>query len=133
MPKQTIMIVDDSPSFRKVLNLTLSEAGYGVVEACDGQDALSKLNGQHIHLLICDLAMPNMDGMEFLHKFRYLAAYRFTPIIVLSTDNRVEKKQEGREIGVKVWMVKPFQPERMLDAVSKLISGHRVDSSAAVN
>lgn len=127
MAKKNIMIVDDSPSLRKALNVTLSEAGYQVIEVCDDRearsllDALSLLDGMYVHLVICNLALPNMDGMAFLRELRQRSDYLFTPVIALSTDNWAEKKEEGREIGIKSWLVKPFQPEQILAAVSKLV------------
>jgi two-component system chemotaxis response regulator CheY len=120
MPK-TIMIIDDSISLRQVVSIALSNAGYEVIEACDGQDALSKLTGQKVHLMVCDVNMPHMDGITFLKALRELAAYRFTPVIMLTTEAGEEKKKEGQAAGAKAWVVKPFKPEQLLLAVSKLI------------
>ena len=120
MPK-TIMIVDDSTSLRQVVAITLKGAGYDVLEARDGEDALAKLTGQKIHLIISDVNMPIMDGFTFVRAAKQLAAYRFTPVIMLTTEAQESKNQEGREAGAKAWMVKPFQPGQMLAAVSRLI------------
>ena len=120
MPK-TIMIVDDSTSLRQVVAITLKGAGYDVLEARDGEDALAKLTGQKIQLIISDVKMPIMDGFTFVRAAKQLAAYRFTPVIMLTTEAQESKKQEGREAGAKAWMVKPFQPGQMLAAVSRLI------------
>ena len=116
-----IMIVDDSVSLRQVVSITLKGAGYEVLEAHDGNDALSKLKGQKIHLIISDVNMPNLDGIGFVKAAKQLPAYRFTPVIMLTTEGQESKKREGQAAGAKAWMVKPFQPAQMLAAVSKLI------------
>jgi two-component system, chemotaxis family, chemotaxis protein CheY len=118
---KTILIVDDSSSVRQVVTITLKRAGYDVVEACDGQDALSKLDGRKLHLIISDVNMPRLDGISLLKHIKEKAAYKFTPVIMLTTEAGEDKKQEGRVAGAKAWVVKPFQPEQMLAAVSKLI------------
>ena len=118
---KSILIVDDSASLRQVVNIALSGAGYTIIEACDGKDALSKLNGDKIHLIISDVNMPNMDGITFVKEVKKLANYKFTPIIMLTTESQADKKKEGQDAGAKAWVVKPFQPEQMLAAVSKLI------------
>lgn len=118
---KTILIVDDSSSLRQVVSITLKGAGYHVMEACDGRDALTKLNGQKIHLIISDVNMPNMDGITFVTEAKKLPAYKFTPIIMLTTEAGEAKKQAGQAAGARAWVVKPFQPAQMLSAVSKLI------------
>jgi two-component system chemotaxis response regulator CheY len=118
---KTILIVDDSASLRQVVSMTLKGAGYDVLEACDGRDALGKLGGQKVHLMISDVNMPNMDGITFVREVRKQAAYRFTPVIMLTTEVAEEKKRMGQDAGAKAWVVKPFQPQQMLAAVSKLI------------
>jgi two-component system chemotaxis response regulator CheY len=118
---KTVMVVDDSSSVRQVVSIALKSAGYEVIEACDGKDALAKLNGQKIHLMISDVNMPNMDGITLVKEVKKLASYRFTPIIMLTTESQEAKKQEGQAAGAKAWVVKPFQPAQMLAAVSKLI------------
>jgi two-component system, chemotaxis family, chemotaxis protein CheY len=118
---KNILIVDDSSSLRQVVSIALKGAGYGVIEACDGQDALSKLNGQKIHLIISDVNMPNMDGITFVTEAKKLPAYKFTPIIMLTTEAGEARVQAGQAAGAKAWVVKPFQPPQMLAAVSKLI------------
>ena len=118
---KTILIVDDSSSLRQVVSITLKGAGYTVIEACDGRDALTKLNGQKIHLIISDVNMPNMDGITFVTEAKKLPAYKFTPIIMLTTEAGEAKKQAGQAAGARAWVVKPFQPAQMLGAVSKLI------------
>ncbi|MFZ1767404.1 MAG: response regulator [Candidatus Nitrotoga sp.] len=118
---KAILIVDDSASVRQVVGIALKGAGYDVIEGCDGKDALTKLNGQKIHLIISDVNMPNMDGITFVKEVKKLANYKFTPIIMLTTESQEGKKQEGQAAGAKAWVVKPFQPAQMLTAVAKLI------------
>ena len=118
---KTILVVDDSSSMRQVVSMALKGGGFEVIEACDGKDALSKLNGQKIHLIISDVNMPNMDGISFVKEAKKLPGYKFTPIIMLTTESQEAKKQEGQAAGAKAWVVKPFQPAQMLTAVSKLI------------
>lgn len=117
---KTILVVDDSASLRQVVNIALSGAGYKVIEACDGKDALGKLNGEKINLVISDVNMPNMDGITFVKEMKKLANYKFTPVIMLTTESQEGKKAEGQAAGAKAWVVKPFQPAQMLAAVSKL-------------
>ncbi len=117
---KTIMVVDDSASLRQVVNIALTGAGYKVIEACDGRDALGKLNGEKINLVISDVNMPNMDGITFVKELKKLANYKFTPVIMLTTESQEGKKAEGQAAGAKAWVVKPFQPAQMLAAVSKL-------------
>jgi two-component system chemotaxis response regulator CheY len=121
MSEKTILIVDDSASLRQVVKIALKGAGYDVLEGCDGKDALSKMTGQKIHLIISDVNMPNMDGITFVKEVKKLANYKFTPIIMLTTESQEEKKAEGQAAGAKAWVVKPFKPEQMLGAVQKLI------------
>lgn len=120
MPK-TIMIIDDSISLRQVVGIALAGAGYEVLEACDGQDALAKLTGQKVHLMICDVNMPNLDGISFLKAIRLDPNYKFTPVIMLTTEAGEDKKREGQAAGARAWVVKPFRPEQLLVAVAKLI------------
>ncbi|MCF5902997.1 MULTISPECIES: response regulator [Aeromonas] len=118
---KTILIVDDSATIRQVVGMTLKGAGYEVMEASDGRDALNKLDGKKINLIISDVNMPNMDGITFVKEAKKLANYKFTPVIMLTTESQDSKKQEGQAAGAKAWVVKPFQPEQMLAAVAKLI------------
>lgn len=118
---KTIMVVDDSASLRQVVSIALKGAGYDTIEACDGKDALGKLTGQKIHLVISDVNMPNMDGITFVKNLKANPNYKFTPVIMLTTESQEGKKQEGKAAGVKAWVIKPFQPQQMLEAVSKLI------------
>jgi two-component system chemotaxis response regulator CheY len=116
-----ILIVDDSPSMRTVAGIALRGAGYEVLDAANGQEGLAKLDGERIHLIISDVNMPVMDGIEFLKEVKRHPQYRFTPVIMLTTEAGEDKKAAGRAAGAKAWIVKPFQPSVMLDAVSKLV------------
>lgn len=118
---KTVMVVDDSASLRQVVSIALKGSGYDVIEACDGRDALAKLNGIKVHLVISDVNMPNMDGISFVKELKQLANYKFTPVIMLTTETQADKKAEGQAAGAKAWVVKPFQPQTMLAAVAKLI------------
>jgi two-component system chemotaxis response regulator CheY len=118
---KTVLIVDDSASIRQVVAITLKSAGFDVIEACDGRDALAKLNGQRVHLIISDVNMPNMDGITLLKELKAKAEYKFTPIIMLTTESAEDKKSQGQAAGARAWMVKPFQPAQMLAAVNKLV------------
>lgn len=118
---KTILIVDDSASLRQVVSIALKGAGYDVMEACDGKDALGKLDGRKIHLIISDVNMPNMDGISFVKAAKQMPAYKFTPVIMLTTEAGADKKAAGQAAGAKAWVVKPFVPAQMLAAVSKLI------------
>jgi two-component system, chemotaxis family, chemotaxis protein CheY len=120
MPK-TVLIVDDSASLREVLGVVLRNAGYQVIEACDGHDALEKLTGQKIHLMISDLNMPNLDGFGFVKAVKQLPDYRFTPVVMLTTESQESRKREGRAAGAGGWVVKPFKAEQMLGVVQKFI------------
>lgn len=118
---KTILIIDDSASTRQVAGITLKSAGYDVIEAVDGKDALSKLDGQKIHLIISDVNMPIMDGISFVKEARKLDGYKFTPIVMLTSELLERKKQEGQAAGAKAWVIKPIQPAQMLAAINKLI------------
>ena len=120
MPK-TILVVDDSPSIRQVVGIALRGAGYGVIEGTDGVDALAKLDGTKVHLIISDVNMPRMDGITFVREVKKLPAYRFTPIMMLTTESQPDKMAQARQAGAKAWVTKPFQPPQMLAAVSKLV------------
>ncbi|GAB4218444.1 MAG: response regulator [Rhodoferax sp.] len=115
-----IMIVDDSASMRRVVAIALKGAGYDVLEAADGKDALSKLTGQKVHMIISDVNMPVMDGIAFLRAVKQMPAYKFTPVIMLTTESAEEKRREGQSAGARAWVVKPFQPEQLVNAVQRL-------------
>jgi len=118
---KTILVVDDSSSMRQVVSMALKGNGYDVIEACDGKDALAKLAGQRVHLVISDVNMPNMDGITFVKEMKKNSAYKFVPVIMLTTEGSDEKKKAGQDAGAKAWVVKPFQPQQMLAVVSKIL------------
>jgi two-component system chemotaxis response regulator CheY len=116
-----IMTVDDFAGIRHMVSTTLKKAGYEVVEAEDGRDALSKLESTPVHMVITDLNMPNLDGMGLVRGMRANAVYRYIPIIMLTTESRDLKKQEGKDTGVTGWLIKPFTPEKLLAVVRKVL------------
>lgn len=116
-----ICIVDDSASMRQLVRMTLSGSGYDVLEACDGEDALNKLQNTRVNLVISDVNMPKMDGISFLKALKSHPQHRFTPVLMLTTESEQTMKQAGQAAGAKAWMVKPFRPEQLLAAVQKLI------------
>jgi len=118
---KSILIVDDSSSVRQVVGIALRHAGYDVIESVDGKDALTKLTGQKIHLIISDVNMPNMDGISLVKAVKQMPAYKFTPIVMLTTESQEEKKRQGQEAGAKAWVVKPFKPEQLIGVVQKLV------------
>jgi two-component system, chemotaxis family, chemotaxis protein CheY len=122
---KTILIIDDTEAIRMSVGFTLQEEGYEVVEAKNGQDALDKLKGPNkIDLILCDVNMPVMDGIEFLRNIKTNEAYssfKFAPIIMLTTEAGEDKKNEGKELGAKAWIVKPFKPEQLIKAVKTLV------------
>jgi len=118
---KTVLIVDDSPSIRQVVKMQLTMSGYTVMEAIDGSDALERVQGHKIDLIISDVNMPVMDGLTFVKKLKESGETKFIPIIMLTTESQEEKKMEGMNLGVKAWLVKPFNPDQLVTAVSKLI------------
>ena len=116
----TIITVDDSRTMRDMVSYTLKEAGYNVLEAEDGQHALSVLNSQKADVVITDLNMPNMDGIELIKSLRAQNDYRATPILMLTTESDDAKKNAGRAAGATGWIVKPFNPEKLLSVVKKV-------------
>ena len=119
---KTILIVDDSSSLRTIVKMALTRAGYEVLEAGDGEEALVQLDrAAKVHLVVSDVNMPRMDGIELVGRIKQHPKHRFTPVIMLTTEGQDEKKQAGRAAGARAWIVKPFNPPQLLDAVSKLI------------
>lgn len=112
-----VMTVDDSATVRLALSSTLTEAGYEVYEACDGDDALNKLASCQVDMLVTDLNMPNMDGIDLIRNVRKLPGNRFMPIIMLTTENQPEKKQQGKNAGASGWVTKPFRKDSLLAVV----------------
>ena len=117
---KTVLVIDDSASLRQVVKMALTGAGYNVIEAGDGQAALALLDGRQVNMAICDVNMPIMNGIEFVRAAKALAAYKFMPILMLTTESQEEKKEQGKAAGAKAWMVKPFSPTQLVNAVSKL-------------
>ena len=116
-----ILTADDSASVRQMVSFTIKNAGYEVVEAVDGKDALSKLNGNPIHMVITDLNMPNLDGIGLVKNIRANPAYKFIPIILLTTESQESKKLEGKTAGATGWIVKPFKPEQLIAVIKKVL------------
>lgn len=116
-----IMTVDDSASVRQMVSFTLREAGYDVIEASDGQDALNKLNSNTVNMIITDLNMPNLDGIGLIRAVRGGSAHKFVPIIMLTTESQDGKKQEGKAAGATGWIVKPFKPEQLIAVIKKVL------------
>jgi len=116
-----VMTIDDSPSLRQMVALTLESAGYEVVEACDANDAMGKLRGREYHLFLTDLNMPGMDGIELTRKLRSMPEYKFVPIVLLTTESQQEKKMQGKAAGATGWIVKPFQPQDLLATVKRVV------------
>jgi two-component system chemotaxis response regulator CheY len=118
---KAIMTVDDSASLRQMVSVVLRGSGYEVVEAVDGLDALSKLKGRELHLILTDINMPRMDGLEFTRQLRAIPEYKFVPVVLLTTESHTEKKQQGKAAGATAWIVKPFNPDQLLAVVKKVM------------
>jgi two-component system chemotaxis response regulator CheY len=117
----TLLIVDDSASMRQMVSFTLKDAGYDVIAANNGKDALTKLDGAKISMVITDLNMPEMDGIELIRQLRTKPGFKFTPIVMLTTESQDSKKMAGKQAGASGWIVKPFKPEQLLDTVKKFV------------
>ncbi|MCR5612745.1 response regulator [Treponema sp.] len=121
MADKKILAVDDSVSIRKSISFVLSQEGYEVVEAVDGADGLEKAKSAKFNLVITDINMPNIDGIEFIKQLRTMEGYKFTPIIALTTESQDSKMQEGKQAGATGWIVKPFTSEKLLAIVKKIV------------
>ena len=117
MKAKTIMTVDDSATIRQMLSLALQDAGYDVLEAINGEDALEKLDRKQVNMLITDLNMPKMNGIELIRQVRRSGSNRFMPIIMLTTESQESKRQEGKSAGASGWITKPIKPEQLLRVV----------------
>ena len=117
----TILAVDDSQSMRKMVSFTLSGAGYKVVEAVDGMDALEKVEAEHIDLVLADQNMPRLDGIGLTRRLREHPRFKNTPILILTTESSDQMKQAGRAAGATGWLVKPFDPNRLIEVLQKVI------------
>jgi two-component system chemotaxis response regulator CheY len=118
---RTILTVDDSVTMRQMIIITLAKAGYEVVEASDGVEALAVAAGRKLDLVITDVNMPNMDGITLVRRLRAQPAFKFTPILVLTTEAGQEFKEKGRAAGATGWIVKPFSPDKLLEVVGKVL------------
>lgn len=117
----TALVVDDSTSIRQMVSFTLKETGFDVIEASNGQEALKNVSGKPVKLVVTDLNMPVMDGMALIRELRAKPEYKFTPILMLTTESQDGKKQEGRAAGATGWIVKPFNPEQLVQVVKKVV------------
>lgn len=119
---KTALVVDDSRTMRQMVAFTLTNAGFSVVEAEDGKDAVKKVTaGPKMDIVVTDLNMPEMDGITLIKELRKMAAFKFTPILMLTTESALEKKQEGKAAGATGWIVKPFNPDILLKTIAKVL------------
>jgi two-component system, chemotaxis family, chemotaxis protein CheY len=118
---KSILAVDDSTSMRQMVAFTLKSAGYQIEEAADGQQALNIAKTKSFDLVLSDVNMPVMDGIELIKQLRTLPAYKFTPILMLTTEAGSEKKQQGKAAGATGWIVKPFNPDQLLNTVKRVL------------
>jgi two-component system chemotaxis response regulator CheY len=118
---KVVLTVDDSASIRQMVSFTLKSAGYEVLEAADGEEGLTKAKGRTVDLVLTDQNMPKMDGLTLIKSLRGLPQYRSTPILMLTTESSEAMKSAGRSAGATGWLVKPFDPSRLLEVVKKVI------------
>jgi len=121
MTAKVILAVDDSASMRQMVGVTLRAAGYEVVEATDGQEALEYARQHPVDLVLTDVNMPRMDGITLVSQLRALPSYRLTPLLLLTTESSPERKQQGKQAGATGWMVKPFNPDQLLATLSRVL------------
>lgn len=117
----TILAVDDSASMRQMVSFTLKGAGFDVIEAEDGVDALTKAQGKTFDLVLTDVNMPNMDGITLVKELRSLPAFKFTPMLMLTTESAGDKKAAGKAAGATGWIVKPFNPDQLLNTIKRVL------------
>jgi two-component system chemotaxis response regulator CheY len=117
----SILAVDDSASMRQMVAFTLKGAGYDVIEAGDGQEALNLAKSKKVNLVLTDVNMPKMDGIALIRALRGLPDYKFTPMLMLTTESAADKKQEGKAAGATGWLVKPFNPDQLLATIKKVL------------
>ena len=117
----TILTVDDTASMRQMISFTLNSVGHEVIQACDGKEALQLLQGKKVDLVIADVNMPNMDGITLVKSLREQTDYKFIPILMLTTESQESKRQQGKVAGATGWIVKPFNPEQLLNVVKKVL------------
>lgn len=116
-----ILTADDSASMRQMVSFTLTGAGHEVTDAVDGADALEKAKADTFDLVLSDVNMPNMDGIALVKALRELSAYKFTPILMLTTESGSDKKMEGKQAGATGWIVKPFNPDQLLSTIKRVL------------
>ena len=116
-----ILVVDDSASLRNMVTFTLKQEGFDIVEAGNGQEALTKAQGGRFDLVLSDVNMPVMDGIELVKNLRTLNGYKYTPILMLTTESSSDKKTEGKSAGATGWIVKPFNPDQLLNTIKKVL------------
>lgn len=126
-----IMIVDDSMTMRKMVSFALQEGGYAVEQTADGQQALNWLSKNSVDLVITNVNMPVMDGITLVRELRKLPSYRFTPILVLTTESSDDMKQKGKAAGATGWIVKPFEPEAMRQVIARLLPNSNSEGTRA--
>ena len=117
----TILTVDDTASMRQMISFTLGSVGYDVIQASDGVEALKLARDRKVDLVIADVNMPNMDGISLVKSLRTLDAYRFTPILMLTTESQEDMRSKGKRAGATGWIVKPFNPEQLVNVVKKVL------------
>jgi two-component system, chemotaxis family, chemotaxis protein CheY len=117
----SILAVDDSASMRQMIVATLKSAGYEVLQASCGMEALQVVKTRQVDLILTDINMPNVDGFSLIRMVRALPTYRFTPILALTTESAAEIKKKGKEAGATGWIVKPFNPTQLLDVLKRVI------------
>lgn len=118
---RTILTVDDSLSIRQMVRYTLQQAGFNVVEAQDGKEALTRLEGGPVDLVVTDLNMPVMDGLELIRAVRALPKFKFVPVLMLTTESQEERRQAGKAAGATGWIVKPFNPDQLLGVIARVL------------
>ena len=118
---KTILIVDDSYSIRESIGFFLSESGFNVIKAIDGKDALTSLDGKKIDLVITDLHMPNMNGIELIKNIRVTDGYKRIPILLLTTETLKERKLEAKKAGATGWLNKPFEKQKLFNVINKVL------------
>jgi len=119
---QSILAVDDSKSIRELVRFVLEQAGFEVVQAADGDEALALAGDRSVDLVLTDVHMPNLDGISLIRKLRELPHYKFVPMLVLTTESGTDKKMEGKAAGATGWIVKPFEPAQLLATIAKVLA-----------
>ena len=118
----TVLTVDDSASMREMVVFTLKSAGFDVTEAEDGVDALEKVQGKQFNLVLADVNMPRMDGIQLIRSLRELPDYKYTPMLMLTTESTADRKAEGKAAGATGWLVKPFDPDQLVATIKRVLS-----------